>query len=306
MKNLASFLIVIVALLAGAGYMIQERELRIDELTYEKKLQEQRVNFVRQAALTVQTPPERYSFDRNQLVADHVSAVERIWREHPEQSNPDQFIEKRELAAKEGKKDKEKVAEYRERYDYLRAQFDVLKKGYRPVLTAYHQGIRYDIVQISKADAGGKDGLRWDLFVWGAPPGQLTFGGIELQFLREIKEVDAKGREKVKMAIAKITGQGPPFIFHENAWEWVPEWPPAVSVGYYQGLPLFPADATRFSLKLDLSVRTAQGTTLPVELKWENVSVDPSWRAPVGATFEAEVMDATEEELKAAGITPGG
>jgi predicted membrane protein len=84
MKNFLSFLIILVALAAGAGFMVFQREAMIDELTYEKKLQEQRVNFARQAALTIQTPEERYSFDRNQLVADHVAAVERIWRQHPE------------------------------------------------------------------------------------------------------------------------------------------------------------------------------------------------------------------------------
>lgn len=304
MKNFLSFLIILVALAAGAGFMVFQREAMIDELTYEKKLQEQRVNFARQAALTIQTPEECYSFDRNQLVADHVAAVERIWRQHPEQANPDQFIEKREAAAKEGKKDKARVAEYRESYDYLRERFGVLKAGYKPVLTAFNNGVRYDIVAMSKTNAGGKESLRWDLFVWGAAPGQLTFGGIEIQFLREIKEVDARGKEKVKKAIAKVTGQGPPFIFHENAWEWIPEWPPVVSVGHYQGLPLFPADATKFTLKLDLTVRTAQGTTMPVELKWENVEVSPSWRAPEGALFEADVMPATDEELEAAGITP--
>lgn len=304
MKNFLSFVIIIAALAAGGGYLLFQRQAQIDELTYEKKLHEQRVNFARQAALTIQVPNDRYEFDRSQLVSDHVAAVERLWKEHPDQANPDKFIEQREAAAKEGKKDKAKVAEYRERYDYLREQFKVLSSGYKPALSGYSNGLRYDLAKISKTNAGGKESLRWDLFLWGAAPGQMTFGGIEIQFLREIKETDARGREKVKKAIAKIQGQGPPYILHENPWDWIPEWPPTVMVGYYQGLPLFPADATKFSLKIDLTVRTAQGTNLPVELKWENIDVDPSWRAPEGSLFEADVMDATEEELKAAGITP--
>lgn len=303
MKNFVSFLLILLALGGGAGFLIYQKQAENDELGYQKKLQEARVNFARQAAITIQTPNDRYPFDRSQLVNDHIAAVERIWKEHPNQSNPDKFIEDREAAAKEGKKDKDKVKQYRERYDYLREQFEVLKGGYKPVLSGYANGLRYDIAKIAKTSAGGKDSLRWDLFLWGAAPGQITFGGIELQFLREIKETDPRGREKVKMAIAKITGQGPPYILHETPWEWVPEWPPVAMVGYYQGLPLFPPDATKFSLKLDLQVRTAQGTALPVELKWENIAVDPSWRAPEGTLFEAETMDATEEELKAAGIT---
>ena len=304
MKNLFAFALILAALAAGGGYLIWQQQGQLDELTYEKKLHEARVNFARQAALTIQVPNDRYAFDRSQLVSEHISNVERIWKEHPEQANPDKFIEERERAAKEGKKDKAKVAEYRERYDYLREQFKVLQEGYKPVLTGYSNGLRYDIAKMSKTSAGGKESLRWDLFLWGGAPGQLTFGGIEIQFLREIKETDARGRETVKKAIAKIQGQGPPYILHENPWEWIPEWPPTVMVGYYQGLPLFPPDATKFTLKLDLTVRTAQGTSMPIELKWENVDVDPAWRAPEGTLFDAEVVDATEEELKEAGITP--
>lgn len=303
MKNLVTFVIIIAALAAGGGFLIWQQQQQLDELAFQKKLAERRTLFARQAAITIQVPKERLDFDRRQLISDHIDGVEALYKEHPAQLKPDAFIKEREQKAKEGKKDKARVAEYRERYDFLKERFEVLKRGYTPVLTGYQNGMRFDIVEVKKTDADGKQSLRLDVFVWGPVEQQLGFGGIEIQFVREIKETDARGREKVKKVLAKVEGAGPPYIFHEDPHNWIPEWPPGVMVGYYQGLPLFPPDATKFSLKMDFTLRTSAGTPLPVELKWENVDVDPAWRAPEGTVFEAEVMEATEEELKAAGIS---
>lgn len=303
MKNLIAFAIILGALVAGGGFLISEQQSLTDAAEFKQKLYKQQLATARQVQATVQVPDDRIKFEQHNLVGTHVKAVEDITKGHPKQNFEDHYILEREAAAKEGKKDRQKVAEHRERYDYLKEQFQVLKAGYSARLTAYQNGLRFDIVDVKPVVIDGKKVLRMDIFVWGPPEGQLTFGDMEIQFVRNI-EVEERGRKKTTQALAKITGAGPPFIFHENAHEWIYEWPPGVAVGYYQGLPLLAPDATKMSWTMRFTVRSQAGTSVPVELKWENIDVDPSWRAPEGSPewADVEVAEATDEELKAAGI----
>ncbi|MFZ9889376.1 MAG: hypothetical protein ACO3JL_17925, partial [Myxococcota bacterium] len=276
---------------------------RADAAEFKEKLHKQQLATARQVQATIQVPDDRIRFEQHNLVGSHVKAVGDISRVHPEQNKEDQYILEREAAAKEGKKDRAKVAEHRERYDYLKEQFQVLQAGYEARLTKYAAGMRFDIVDIKPVLIEGKKVLRMDIFVWGPPEGQMTFGDLEIQFVRQI-EVEQRGRKKMTQALAKITGAGPPFIFHENAHEWIYEWPPGVAVGYYQGLPLLAPDASKMTWTMRFTIRSQAGTSVPVELKWENIDVDSSWRAPEGSPDWAnvEVAEASEDELKAAGI----
>lgn len=303
MKNLVAFAIILGALVAGGGFLISQQQSRADAAEFLQKLHKIQLATSRQIQSTIQVPDDRIKFEQHNLVGSHVKAVADITKQHPEQNVEDHYILEKEAAAKEGKKDRAKIAEHRERYDYLKEQFGVLKAGYGARLTKYQNGMRFDIVDIKPVVIEGKKVLRMDIFVWGPPEGQLTFGEMEIQFVREI-EVEERGRKKKTQALAKITGAGPPYIFHENAHEWIYEWPPGVGVGYYQGLPLLAPDATKMTFTMRFTVRSQAGTSVPVELKWENVAVDPSWRAPEGSPEWAnvDVQEASDEELKAAGI----
>lgn len=303
MKNLVALIIIVGALVAGGGFLISQKTAQVDEAVFKEKLHDIQMKSARQIPYTIQVSNDRLKFEEQQLVREHLKQVAELTKEHPEQNQEDQYILEREKAAKEGKKDKGKVAEYRERYDFLKERFEVLKAGYDTVLTGYQNGLRFDIVKIAPQLVEGKRTLRMDIFAWGPPPQQVNFGSITIQFVREIEE-EVRGKKVVKQALAKIEGSGPPFIFHENAYEWIYEWPPSISVGYYLGLPLLAPDAKKMSLTMDFTVRTASGTTIPVEFKWENVDVDPSWRAPEGSPEWAnvEVQEASAEELQAAGI----
>lgn len=304
MKNLVAFAIILGALVAGGGFLVSEQQSRADAAEFKEKLHKIQLATSRQIQATIQVPDDRIKFEQHNLVGTHVKAVGDATKAHPKQNSEDHYILEKEAAAKEGKRDRAKIAEHRERYDYLKERFQVLKAGYEARLTKYGSGMRFDIADIAPVVIDGKKVLRMDIFVWGPPEGQLTFSELEIQFVREL-EVEERGRKKKTQALAKITGSGPPYIFHENAHEWIYEWPPGVSVGFYQGLPLLAPDATKMTLTMRFNVRSQAGTSVPVELKWENIDVDPSWRAPEGSPEWAEVavQEASEEELKAAGIS---
>lgn len=303
MKNMLAFLIILAVFVAGGGFLLSEQSANREKAEFLQKLHKVQLQTARQVPYTGMVPDERVKFEQHNLVGQHIKAIETISKEHPEQNKEDHYILEREAAAKEGKKDRGKVKEYRERYDYLKERFELLKAGYTAKLTQQQNGFRYDIVDIKPVVVDGNKVLRLDIFVWGPPEGQVTFADLTIQFVREI-EVEERGRKKVTQALAKIEGSGPPIIFHENAHEWIYEWPPGVSVGYYEGLPLLAPDATKFSFTQNFMVRTQAGTSIPVELKWENIEVEPSWKASPNdpAWQNVEVQEASAEELEAAGI----
>lgn len=304
MKNMLAFALILGGLVAGAAFLLTEQQANYDKSEFLRKLHEIQLATARQVPYTVMVPDDRIKFEEHNVVATHSKAVEAITKEHPKQNEEDHYIKSREEAAKAGTKDKGKVAGYRERYDFLKERFAVLNAGYTAKLTQQKNGFRFDIVDIKPVVIEGRKVLQLDIFVWGPPQGQLTFADMKLEFVREIETEDKRGKKKMTQALAKIEGSGPPAIFHENAHEWIYEWPPGVSPGYYQGLPLLAPDATVFTFTMNFQIRTAAGTAIPVELKWENIPVEPSWRAPENSPEWAnvEVQEASAEELEAFGI----
>jgi hypothetical protein len=304
MKNMIAFAIILGAFVAGAGYLINQQSTLKDVAEFKEKLHKAQLDAARQVAYTAQVPDERSKFEQHNLVATHMKRIEEITKEHPTQNEPDHYIVSREEAAKAGKKDKKKVTEMRERYDYLKGRFEVLQKGYSPALTQAKSGFRFDIAEMKPTVIEGKKVLRLEIFVWGPPAEQITFADLTIQQIREV-EIEERGKKKIVQGLAKIEGSGPPVVFHPNPHEWIYEWPPSVYAGYFEGLPLFAPDSPKFTLTWNFAIRTQAGTSMPIELKWENLDVNPAWKAAANDPFwaAAEVQEASTEELEAAGIT---
>jgi len=314
MKGLIPFLFVIAVLGGGGGYLYMNLAADLDQAQLDAKLAEQRVKAAEQIAHTLAVPDDKIKFDRAQLLRWHKTAIKKALDEHPKLSGEDRFIEDMENKAKEGKKDKAKTAKFRERYDWLKGIWDkTLSSGdYEAVLTQAKGGIRYDIFHITPwvPPEGGKEALRMDVFLWGGVKDQVTFTGIEFQFLREV-EVEERGKKKKKTGIAKIEGGGPPDILHPagpnpEPMEWIPEWPPGVMVGYYGRLPKMPPDATKVNIRFSVQKRSYGGTVEAIDFEWKAVDVKPEWKASADDPTwrDAPVGEASDEELKEAGLQP--
>ena len=306
MKNTIAFLLALAAVAAGSLFLISSLKDELDEAQYKSAVLAARAEFVRQANLVNVGPDDRVIVDRAQLMKKHLATFDAIYKEHPSQKKVDGYILEREQKAKKGDKDQATTAELRTRYDYLKKQWEgTFKQGsYKPVLTGYQNGVRLDLLSVEKSNEGGSPVLRFDVALWGAIKDQISFGPMEIQFVREKKETDPRGREKVKKILAKITSPGgAPNILIEKPWEWIPEFPANVMVGYWMGIPQLPPDAAKMTMTLELTVRTAGGTSLPVKLEWKNVDVDNNWRSSTAGDWDkVEAQEASAEELKAAGI----
>jgi hypothetical protein len=307
-KNILPFLVGLLAIVAGAGYLISSTQTRAERAEFDAALHAARVDTARQVPILIQSPDDKIGYDRQQFMRKHLDALEPLQKK-PEYANyikEDAFILDMEEKAKKGEKDKARTAEYRQRFDYVKQVWDSqLKEGaYKPVLSGYQNGFRMDITSMKQANEAGQQGIRMDAIIWGAVKEQITFSTIELQSVIELDEKETSGKRKgePKQGIVKINGAGPPYIYVDEPWKWVPAWPPGVSVGYYVGLPLFHPTAAKFTLTMTFQLRSQGGTVTPVELVWKDIPVDPALRGAPGSPWDADVGEASDEELKEAGI----
>jgi hypothetical protein len=306
-KNTIAFVLALAAVAAGALFLIMSLQGELDQAGFNAQVNALRFEFARQSHIVIAAPEDRVAFDRQALMKKHLEAFDVIYKKYPEQKKPeDAYILEREKKAKTGEKDQATTAELRTRFDYLKKLWNgAFKQGsYKPVLAQQQNGLRLEIMTVDKINDGGKPALQFNVALWGGINNQISFGPMEIQFVREKKETDARGREKVKKILAKIQSQGgPPNILIDKPWEWIPEFPAGVMVGYWAGIPQLPPDAHKMTMKLDLQLRAIGGTSIPVSLEWKNVDVDPSWKSPTAGEWDqVEAQEASEEELKAAGI----
>jgi hypothetical protein len=306
MKNTIAFLVGILAIVAGAGFLISGLQDRTDKAEFAEMLNAARVASAQQIPLIVQVPDDKIGYDRQQFMRKHTDSVNAAYKAHPQQKHEDKFILDLEEKAKKGEKDKAKTAEYRERYDYVKRVWnDKLKDGaYKTALTGHDHGIRVDILDIKQTNDGGQQSMRMDVLIWGALKDQFTAGSLETQSVIELEELEKAGKNKgkPKQGIVKVSGSALPYVLVDEPWQWLPEWPPGVMVGYYVGLPLFHPKAAKYNFTIDFSQRTQGGTVIPVVINWKDLAVDPGVRGAPGSKWDAEVAEASDEELKEAGI----
>jgi len=304
-KNLVAFVLALLAVVGGALAMVFQQKDRADMYDMERDLAQIQRETQRQSSLIAHDPDEKFPYDRQQLVRKHVEGVEALRKRYPELMKPDSFIERMEEKAKEGAKDKAKTAEYRARYDYMKEMWDsYLKVGnFKPLFAGTSNGVRFEVVSVKKSNDGGKEGLRMDVFIYGAPPkDQLGLNNLHIDTWVEFAENETSGKRKgqPKRALYKADLQPfLPYVLIDKPWEWMAEWPAGVMVGYYVGIPQWDSRAKRMDLTLEGGLRTNGGTVIPLAMNWKKMSIDDSWKgSPGGKWDDPALVPLSDDDLK--------
>jgi hypothetical protein len=303
-KNTFAFIIGALVLVAGGIYIVMGLQDRAEKAELWSAINEARTETARQLPIFIQAPDDKQGYDRQQFVRKHIDLMEAAYKAHPgAKPKEDDFINEMEAKAKEGKKDKAKAAEYRERFDYVKKIWnDYLKAGtYKPVLTAYDHGIRMDILEMKQSNDGGQQGVRMDVLFYGPVKDQFTAGPLSIKSAIEIPD-EKHPNAKPKLGLVKVDGTATPYVLVDKPWEWIPEWPPGVMVGYYINLPLFHPKASKYSFEMSFSTRDQGGSVIPVDFKWKDLPVDPAIRGAPGSSWDAPVEAVDEEQLKEEGL----
>jgi hypothetical protein len=309
-KGLLAFVLVLAFVVAGAAYLVMSNAELAEKNDMHAQLNGIRFETSRQVALLAHAPDDKISYDRQQTFRKHAEAVEALRKRYPALLKPDAFIKDMEEAAKLGEKDKAKTAEYRARYDYVKEVYEkYIKAGnYKPVLTGISNGLRFDIVSITKSSEGGAEGLRWDVVFYGAPnKDQMNLTNMNVTNWLEFPELETSGKRKgmpKRTAFKTDFAPAMPYVWADKPWEWIPEWPANVTVGYYVGIPQFDSRTSFVEMSLFGTMRTQGATAIPVEMKWPKVVVDASWKGSPGSKWDnPNIKPLSDEDLTEQGMT---
>jgi hypothetical protein len=308
-KNLIAFIFGLLIIALGAGAMIFQQKNRADEAEFEQRLAEIHQDTARQVAMLTHSPEDKVGYDRQQVVRKHGQAIEELRAKYPEKLAPDAFIKNMEEKAKEGVKDKAKTAEYRARYDFLKEIWDgYMKNGnFKPLFAGESNGFRFEVIGIQKSNDGGEPGLRWDVLIYGAPPReQWDLATFNNDTWVEFAEKETSGKRKGQPKRVRYSSPSPrfmPTVLIDKPWEWFPEWPAGVMVGYYVRIPQWDSRSTWTDMSLKGSMRTVGGTVIPLSFEWKRLVIDASWKGTAGGPADnAGLVPLSDEDLKDQGI----
>lgn len=303
MKRFIAFLIVLIAIAVVGGMMF---------MSFKQKLIEQQLLVARadigqqlmeRIAFSKMLPAGDYADDIGVVLSGYGRDLAKLYQ-NPDFAllrDPDSVRKIYDEEHLKGRKDDRTWQQVNQRIDYTQEVMKELLGGsYKPMVTAQADGLRLDIYDISKAPVDGQDRLMVKVMIIGGDPEGLSFGHIEMKMKIE-GEVEKKVRGETVMEkvtkLAKVEGGGSPNTLIKTPRKWVEDFPPGIMIGFYD-FPLFPPSADELSLSMGFAVRTAGGHNLMPQLEFSTLPISPGWRLPEGASWEAEEVEATEEEAK--------
>lgn len=301
MKRFLAVLVLLIALSAIVGWVF----LTFQQKIFTQKLALERATigtlFMGRLAGTRMLPDETYIDDIGVLLSSYGRDIDKMYQspEYAKLRNPNAMREMYLEEFQKGRLDDRTFQGINERIDYTQEAYKALTSGsYRPLTTAQNLGFRLDMYEINKTAIDGQDRLMVKVLIHAGDPESLSFGRIEMKMRIEDeveKQVKGKTVTETVAKMAKVEGGGEPNTLVKEPRKRMEDFPPGLMIGYYD-FPLFPPTARELKLTMSFTVRTAGGNSFSPNLEFAVIPISPSWRLPEGASWEAEEMEATEEE----------
>jgi hypothetical protein len=201
-------------------------------------------------------------------------------------------------AEQPGKVKKERREQLEDFQKYADSRLALLRDGsYAARASAAAEGLRLDLLAIEpgKGPEGGP-GLRIDFALWGAPrylereragDHTVTRSVVPIAFKRiALSFLDPAGK-----LYGEMNGAGEPYQKLADPERFSDDFPSGVLFGTWW-VELFPREAAKVKLEVALDVRNPSGALRPATLEFA-LPVPEAWKLPPGATFQADVREAS-------------
>ena len=108
-----------------------------------------------------------------------------------------------------------------------------------------------------------------------------------------------KGRKKVEEEVEKVLGRAEgdatPRIIIQNPHKYIAEFPSYVAPGYIW-FPTMPREAKSVDIEYSYTAKKG-GSAHDANLVWEKLPIPGAWQLKEGESWDADVIEATEEEI---------
>lgn len=312
---MARTLLIILVLAAGGGYFLynwkatQEAQARVDE-----EIRDARRTFADKAASIVSEDDDVYLTRIKEALRDYDRELDDIFQDYPEWRNPDAYEEAVDTKLEEKEITEAQATSMLEGFELVRSTYDTLLSGsWKPTLTAVGNGdIRMDLYDFRRAeDLDGNPLLEAKALFWGIESNaRVSWGNLVLRYWHET-EPDRKEKRQlrreglptdmVEKVLGRAEGAADPYIFLQSPQNYVNTFPSFVSIGKIRW-PAMPREAKAVDIEMGFTARTGGGNH-DVEYTWEKLPIPPRWQLQEGEVWNADVVEATEEEI--AGKDPG-
>jgi hypothetical protein len=278
-------------------YLNHHSEMKAKELKEKLAVAKQKLG-EKEGPLRAGGTPDEYARAQNEIMQGYKAELQTLAK--IDESVLDLEHEKKKFAeADEKKAPSEEQRKLREEYLALtKWNFENLTSGnYRPVLTSFNNGARFDITSLRRVQTPEGEVLRADFVAWGFPT-EVAWGDINM-VVWVTKENKVKNKvEKVEEIKYKFDASSArPSIVINNGERWVRPFPPGATFGYYY-LQLMPRDSEKLDLAFHYRMTMEGGRTTNVDVAFEKLPVTDALMLPVGAKFvpmERESSDAERQ-----------
>lgn len=313
MSRFFSIFIIFAILLGGGFYLYDQKATQDAEARIEEQLVDARRTFADKARSAItEEESEDYLRSIQAALKTYDDELNKVYKEHPDWRDPAGYEKRVETEFKEGKLNEAQRKSMLEGYRIVKESYDTLMGGkWEPILTQLGKGdTRMDLYEVRRIrDDAGNPILEGKFFFWGLEENtRVNWGNIALKFwVKREATVGKKKRrrrgeepELVEEVLGKADGEATPRLILQNPSNYIDEFPSFLSVGYIW-LPVMPREA--HAVDIEYSYIAKKGGTAPESyLKWERFQIPSRWQLKDGEEWEADVVEASEDEI--AGTEP--
>lgn len=278
--------------LAALVYGIGAHTDAVKTLEFDLAKERLRAAFTERAAYTRSlSDTERWANELVSVSRWYESEWTDLLNRHPERRAEADVLATMEAQVAAGQMPKQELENRREWYDATKSIHSLITSGrYTPIASAISNGVRLDIVGLSRATYAGRERMRLDVALWGAPRRELVQKndtGATLK--RQLDFAFTKlGLEFIDEKSKLIGGgdTGAPTLVVDYPERWIPQFPPMAVLGTYW-IDAFPENAATVDIRIAGDIRSPTAAPIPVSFEWK-LPVRASWKVGAGETFEGE------------------
>ena len=144
--------------------------------------------------------------------------------------------------------------------------------------------------------------LEGKFFFWGIEDStDVRWGQLSTRIwtteMGKVKENGKMVEKEVEKVLGKTEGEAQPHIIIQTPHRYIDEFPSFVSIGYVWLSRPLPYEAKYIDIEYTYTTKTAGGGEVASALKWEKMLIPATWKLKEGQTWDADVVEATEEEI---------
>lgn len=236
--------------------------------------------------------PERYRDEFRAAARWYASEITALYNRFPGKRDRDQALTDMEAQVAAGKMKPQELQRRKEWFDETRAVLEIIEGGrYRPVVSGIANGVRVDLLGITRVRHEGESQLRLDFVAWGVPrrveakknSDKTTVVRTDVDF--GLDSIDFEFIDDQQKLIGGLNG-GRPQFFIDHPERWMADFPPHAWIGTYWIDPM-PENTHTVSLRIGGQVRSTVGAALPIAFDWE-LPAKSDWRVREGESFDGD------------------